>query len=526
METHLLSDIAAEGCPGTIPLHLFLDQDSLSASEFRALCSLRFLGVGERRWVDVPFRKIDREFRLGSLLTEKRRVYGDGRSVDCVTVGGGKVCRFGLVCSVDVPADRVSGGAVLRLRTIFGETVTRSAGFRDIDLLGVDVFRRRVRFSADADDAAADRRTGGGEEGRGVSSRRFASTDEDDVLATAERAVADRGGFFEVETARKMSVELESYLSRFSESVVRTNSGPLEPPSRIRGKRIRERRGDLLVSPEAPLEDAAESFRRTRSDRWFGDENEIHVTWVPDTRRERSVGVIWYSESCATSISTPRHPKVDAALLREAVVGEMERVSDFLLSCCRIVSWELEASARNQGLRRRFACAIDEEVDQRLLVELLWISRSVWVSNVDGDSCIIKAMVRRSRRETRGVARLVGACPSGADDEVWADVIDCHSGIVYAGREVSLRVDRVTGSLRSCFRDGERTGWEADPRLCVFYLGSDLSAIWSIPGGFALAFRLKLDGVDGLVLERFKERPFVLGKGDDLAVSPTRFPIP
>lgn len=142
------------------------------------------------------------------------------------------------------------------------------------------------------------------------------------------------------------------------------------------------------------------------------------------------------------------------------------------------------------------------------LLDLLGLSRDVWLLRASSDGCIIKAAssdLHRRRRNGDRPDRFFG----------WADLIRYARGQVVCGLPVGLVRWGPGGLWRSFFDDrgagydgvgGEFTGWEVDPEVCALYALRDGTLLWTLPGGFCVPFELRLDHADVQVLrERFEE---------------------
>lgn len=505
METHLRfePDDGDRGSPSAarlVPVHVIFNQDTLSYGDFWALTSVTYRIVspeGAGPWQRVPYvQRVDRDFFVGSLFHQKcghlsadpgpgvPTFYGDER----------ERCNFGLVFTMLV---RIREGSwwhdLLRIRMLVRDeevveidcTLARLLweGFRFFDRV------RRNRPVAVAVPAAVrpgirDVAVGGGGE-----------RDEEEL---PEDIAAQCGlDFFEVDDRRRMSEDMERRLARFTKKrVSAVDFGPLEPPSKVRGREIVNPRGEFFSDGEAvevppPV--------RSRTDRWFGTDNAVRVSRVQGVLGPRSFLVAWYSESVGADVEGESDGLDDGP----AVVMSFQHIRRWDVTLTKLYNAVAaglgEAVRRDGALEQRFRVDLCSDLHGRDLLELLGLSRDVWLVNVTGDSCIIKALSYDLRPRRRNYERSDGRVG-------WADVIRYSSGKVDSGLAVRLVPAGPSGLWRSVYDDDEPTGWETDPRDCVLYALTDGTLVWALPGGFSAVFRLTVDHADAQVIrEKFEE---------------------
>lgn len=347
-----------------------------------------------------------------------------------------------------------------------------------------------------------------------------AAEKQDDVesVCSLETATAERQ-FFKIDPSRKLSAELSEFLRQYSgaRDAGRVQGGALEEPSIVRGLPPPSR---PTVRGAFPLDVSKNVEEQTpvivcKSNAWLGPENRIAVAELPELRRQVRAYVVWYGKSFWAGMKV-RQRVSDRMSLKTSLARSFTDLADFLSKMCEnvCVGLERELSAR-QGLHQRFSCALEKDLDFGPILDVLCVSKHVWVNQANENSCIIKALTHRLCAEALG--NRVRYCERGqpggndvgvapvTDTACWADVIDCVRGKVYGGIDVQLCVCPRTGLLSVRRRDGRDAAWVCDPRLCVLYARRDLRAFWTVPGGFAAEFTISLDGLElGVLRERFK----------------------
>ncbi|AAF99181.1 pR93 [rat cytomegalovirus strain Maastricht] len=507
METHLRfePDDGDRGSPAAarlVPVHVVFNQDTLSYGDFRALSSVTYRVVspeGAGPWRRVPYvQRVDRDFSVGSLFRRERaRLSADpGPGVPAFYGDERERCNFGLVFTALV---RVREGAwwhdLLRIRLLV----------RDEEVVEIDCtlarllwegfrFFERVRRNRPA---AVGGRPGGRGGGAAIAAEAEAEAGRDEEELPEDVAAQCGLDFFELDDRRRMSEDMERRLARFAKKrVSAVDFGPLEPPSKVRGREIVNPRGEFFSDGEAvevppPV--------RSRTDRWFGSDNAVCVSRVQGVLGPRSFLVVWYSESAGADVEGESDGLDDGP----AVVLCFQHVRRWDLTLTRVYNAAAaglgEAVRRGGALAQRFRVDLCSDLRGRDLAELLGLSRDVWLVNATGDGCIIKALSHDLRPRRRDYERSDGLLG-------WADVIRYSSGKVDGGLAVRLVPAGPSGLWRSVYDDGEPTGWETDPRACVLYALIDGTLVWALPGGFSAVFALAVDHADAQVIrEKFEE---------------------
>lgn len=569
METHLRSEpdieaddkpeigngISGDGGCRLFPVHLVFYQETISYREFTSLDCVcyRITSRPDASWEPVPFfQRLDREFVLRSLFHERcghlSASPGDGLPT---LYGGDERCNFGLVFSVLLRIRDVDWWKdVLTIRLFVGDDEVV-----DIDCTFVRLMREGLRFFGELRRTQPHSVPKVREDGIGVPSSAAAAVPNEDLGGSGisgqqsavpggvvpghiprgpgdffhhlpENLMPGGGGFFEIDDGRKLSGEMEERLAKFAvKRVAASDFGPLEPPSKIRGREVRPRRGEFFRDDESVPEPVPV---RSRTDRWFGNDNAIRVSSVQEVLGVRRFAVIWYSESRAAGVDvdTGRMDDGEAAVVS---FQNLRRWETAVTRACSRVSEELtKVVSRFGGLVQRFHVNIDSALRGRDLVQLLWLSRDAWLVSATGSGCIIKALSHDLHRR-----RLDGGVNAGWRAG-WADVIWYARGRVASGIPIKLLRVGPHGLWRSYFlgdrgveggtiergvaaatlavaengsEDLRLTGWELDTEVCVLYAFHDRSLLWSLPGGFCVAFRLSVDdAVAQTIREKFKMR--------------------
>ncbi|ACE95434.1 M93 protein [Murid betaherpesvirus 1] len=514
METHLRFEQAAseDDRDRLVPVHVVFAEDALSYREFEGLHTLCFKIISrpDARWEHIPyFERLDREFVLKSLFHDKCRHLsaspGDGPWT--LHGGGDENCRYGLAFSVVLHLRDVEWWKdVIKFRLFIGDDETV-----DIDCTFVRLLREGLRFFGEV------RRTRQPRSGpRSASSRLLhhhhphhhragAAGDDDGDVDDDEGlpegllgAAADGPGFFDLGDNRKMSEEMEDRLARFAlKRVSAADFGPLEPPSKVRGREIKARRGEFFRDGDAP---AAPDPVRSRSDRWFGCDNAIRISYAQEVTGSRRFAVIWYSESIGSTVDVD----VGRADDGEAAVTSFEHTRRWETAVTRVygaTSRQLAAAVtRVGGLAQRFYVNLYAGLRAGDLVELLLLSRDAWLVNGTGGGCIIKALSSDLHRRRRS-GDLVDGCRVG-----WADVIWYAQARVASGIPIKLMRVGGDGLWRSFLDSGKLTDWELNTDVCVLYAFEDRSLFWVLPGGFCAAFQLQVDHGDvQTIREKFEK---------------------
>lgn len=493
METHLRfePDIKGDIRKRGFPIHIIFNQDTLSYDEFKSLqtLSFRIISRPDSQWETVPFiERIDREFVLRSLLYEKcKHLSADPGDMTPVLHGGDDKCMFGLVFSVILDIDNDWYKDVLKFRLNMG-----AGEMIDIDFTFVRVIRDGLRFFNTVRETHP----------RDVQKRKnqphstFSKSAEGDDFELPEGVIPAGPGFFELNEHRKMSNDMEERLSRFAVKRVSVSDfGPLEPPSKIRGKEVKSKKKEFFTDSDNVV---VPTPVRSRSDRWFSGNNAIRVSHVQEIVGFRRFAAIWYSESCGTDVDIDVTTLDDA----EAVLTSFQYTRRWETAVTRAyantVQELTEAVSRFGALTQRFYVNLWCNISGRDLLDLICLSRDAWLVNGTGIGCIIKAVSsdlyqRRQNNDNNGWR--VG----------WADVIWHAQGRVTSGIPVKLTSVGCDGLWRSFFESGTVTDWELNPEVCVLYAFPDKSLTWVLPGGFCVSFQLRINDADvKIIREKFK----------------------
>lgn len=243
--------------------------------------------------------------------------------------------------------------------------------------------------------------------------------------------------------------------------------------------------------------------QRTRTDRWFSSDNVVRISTVQEVLGVRRFVVVWYSESCGVDVSVAA-AKLDDS---EAAVVSFEHTRRWENTVTRIyadVSRELFRTVNLEPeLPQRFYVNLCSRLDHRRVVDLLWLSRDVWLVNATGSGCIIKALSSNLHHRRRD-----DGC--GGWRICWADVIWYAQGRVASGVPVKLMRVGSDGLWRSYFEDNTLTDWELNPEICVIYAFDGGVVFWVLPGGFCVSFELRVgDGDVETIREKFSQCPKV-----------------
>ncbi|AFK83930.1 B93 [miniopterid betaherpesvirus 1] len=532
METHLSSDLDFEQRYAEhkhVPIHLVLGDEALSYFDHFHISRIYYRTLGDKDlgWERARFTVVSKEIVLEKYIHETARRVLRRPVKDFVCPEGGKKpvkMRFAVFTTIGVRCenDAIVSTDVIRLRVVCvpRDPFKKYSGYLtsfvqahvareepsfdgtesvvDIDIVQKDIFATRVKFSQVAtgsrpSPAPRERLTESGALG---SSADMPDADSADVSTR----------FFSISSPGRMSPSIESYLSRFMGCVNEdVRSGPLEDPSKVRGCPVTTRRGRLL--PDIVDADTVEgAYAPSKTDAWFGEDNKVFVVGVHDIKRLVKVHVVWYERSFwATNPVRCRND--DRSSMRDSLAKSFGNFLECLASLCENVCVGLESSlGASNVLSQKFSCAIASSIDFNPVLDLLCVSKDVWVNKVSERSCIIKALVERLRDADHGDdVRYLGRGAPYAD--CWADVIDCVRNKVYPGINVQLKASTRTGLLFSQHRDGRDTAWVRDPRLCVLYVDRNLHALWVVPGGFCVEFDVPFDGVQlNAIRDRFKMR--------------------
>lgn len=546
METHLSSDIDFEqrfSHAERLPVHLIVGDAALRYEDCVTVKRVYYKTLGDTGWETARFTIVENEFlaeehvrntparlalRGGLPTPAKSSCRARIRFAVFVTVGilyqdGGvnstDVVRIRFVCdpreltSSGLPSfygRRFDEGARRTLMTNLEPRFDGSEKTVDVDLLQRDLLESRTRYAPDppSDELIEDETS---PSNAGDTHPSMSHVVDGGACEGMESPVAplEGCGFFDISTNRRMSAQMEAYLSRFlacANGNVKA-TGPLEVPSVVRGIVTTDRRGvfsDELVAGYSGCE-AKEPERGPLSTtaKWFSDCNVFSVVPLEDLSRHRRVYVAWYACSFWTGWKLRRRPPSPVSSIKGSLDLSFVAWSQCISSLCADVCNRLNAALACTGtLPQRFRCAISSQLDFRPILDLLCVSRDVWVNRADESGCIIKAIVERLRVTDAGKGvRYAGRGTQDAD--CWADVIDCVRGRVYSGIGVKLMLCPRTGLLTVQRRDGRPVSWVQDPRLCVLYARRDLSVLWCVPGGFAAEFAIRPHGGQ---LDIFRER--------------------
>nr|CDI95428.1 GP93 [Caviid herpesvirus 2 str. CIDMTR] len=520
-----------------LPLHMVLTEEAISFDDFRRLESAcyRFVGgdgCGEYGWKRSPFCKVDHELRVLEYIRDSpHRLLALGEPVG--RLAGDIRAKFAVFLSVGICCDRdgaVSPSGVVRLRLILKATGGRLAFGResrevlDIDFAAKDVVASRKQFADRFPDGPP--RRAASSSGRAHpgppsslteitrSSRDVESLTDDAGEADSEmEAIGCGPRFFDIVPDRKMSKQLSSYLSKFIPDLEDggDGSGPLEPPSVVRGRTLVARmgvsRGDVIEAAVAEREDLAEAaaaeaasaVEPSLTGRWFDVQSYVSVRRLRDLCRTRTAVAVWYEHSLWADVRLRERASAvsDRNAGRGGILSSMRDVSLAVSGLCAAVARGLSESLASLGsLSQHFSCAVPENVDFGAILDLLCISKDVWINTMGENSCIIKAIVYNIQREHADSRDSCDSESGRVTGRWWADVIDCVRGKLYGGLPVSLRACERTGLFISHHEDGRETEWVRDPGLCVVYANCvDLQIYWVVPGGFAVPFNVNTDGV-------------------------------
>nr|WEG69779.1 DNA packaging tegument protein UL17 [Mastomys natalensis cytomegalovirus 3]WEG69919.1 DNA packaging tegument protein UL17 [Mastomys natalensis cytomegalovirus 3]WEG70059.1 DNA packaging tegument protein UL17 [Mastomys natalensis cytomegalovirus 3]WEG70199.1 DNA packaging tegument protein UL17 [Mastomys natalensis cytomegalovirus 3]WEG70339.1 DNA packaging tegument protein UL17 [Mastomys natalensis cytomegalovirus 3] len=501
METHLrfepdVSKDESRMCP----VHILFTQDTLTYKEFKSLrcISFKIISKHDARWNNVSyFQKLDREFLIKSLFHERCGHFSadPGSSVPII-YGGDERCTHGIVFSIRLDLrDNEWWRHVVRFRmTMEDDEVI------NMDCTFVRLMREGLRFFGEVKRAQP----------RSVGRRDVTKTVDADITEYGnvdteldgeipKDLIPPEGpGFFDLGESRKMSGDMEDRLSKFTiKRVSATDFGPLEPPSKIRGRETKVRRGEFFKDGDTVV--VAEPVR-SRSDRWFGGDNVVRVCRAQEVAGVRQLVLIWYSESYGTNIEvdTVNMNDGEAAVTSFEYTRRWERTVTRIYS--RIAKQLVETVSRSGGLSQNFYVNLYSGISGVSLVELLRLSRDAWLVNSDGTGCIIKALSSDLHQRRRSDANNRG-CRTG-----WADVIRISQGRVASGIPIKLMRVGGEGLWRSYFDTDKLTDWELDPEVCVLYAFEDRSLCWAIPGGFCAVFDLNIEDADAKIIrEKFEE---------------------
>nr|WEG68815.1 DNA packaging tegument protein UL17 [Mastomys natalensis cytomegalovirus 1]WEG68951.1 DNA packaging tegument protein UL17 [Mastomys natalensis cytomegalovirus 1]WEG71179.1 DNA packaging tegument protein UL17 [Mastomys natalensis cytomegalovirus 1] len=494
METHLRfePDIRGDCHDYAFPVHVIFTHNTFSYDEFRFLHSVSFKVISRpnAQWKSVGFfEKIDREFLIKSILYERcKHLSADPGETPLTLYGGDERCTYGLVFSIVLDLKENDWYKdVIRFRLLVGDDKVV-----DMDCTVVKLIREGLRFYNEIKrlhPREPCRSRDGGQ-------RRDKSSAEED-LDLPEGILSDESGFFDLGDRRKMSTEMEERLARFT--VKRTSAsdfGPLEPPSKVRGREIKNKRGEFftdsdIVSEPVPV--------RSRTDKWFSGDNSIRVSRVQEVIGPRCFVVVWYSESYGLNV------EIDTGRLddSEAAVTSFQYTRLWEAAVTRVYNTAVREMvsivSRIGSLSQRFYVNLCCDLRGKNLAELFWLSRDAWIVNATVDGCIIKAVsadLHQRRRNDDCNGWRVG----------WADVIWPARGRVASGIPVKLMRVGGDGLWRSYFDNGALTDWELNPEVCILYAFEDKTLLWALPGGFCVSFTLRADDADiKIIREKFEE---------------------
>lgn len=538
METHLYSDLDFEQrffCTSCVPVHLVLGEDVVTFDECVRVSRIYYKTLGDDDWTRARFQCVSKDIILEDFIKDtsvrlfkrhdacdvsdgKTRLqqavfttigmkYDDNVSVYTDVVRIRIVCRplvqREICCDRWAARDRyavVTGREEIEIlaedKTFDGEETVI-----DVDVLYKDLLAVRQRAPSGATDTAArGGRTTASATRRGSS----ASSAVNDPAGADETVPPIESSFFNIKTSSVIPPNIESYLAKFMNCKTRSMSdtGPLEGPSKVRGRVLTERRGKAFEEPVPG--DAKDETSESSVQKWFGGDNAVFISRISDLRRSKSLYTVWYSQSFWSSWDVP-YRTIGEVTMRTALGRSFADFADCLSVLCRNVCACFEnVVLTSRILSQKISCGVSANVDFRPIFDLMCVSKHVWVTHVSERSCIIKALIEQLRDADAGrSAQYSGRGSSAAD--CWADVIDCVRGKVYPGIDVKLDVCARTGLLIPVGKDGHPARWARDPRLCVLYVKKDLNALWCVPGGFGAEFSIRLDGVQlGVIRDRFK----------------------
>lgn len=537
METHLSSDIDYEqrfSFQYRVPVHLVLSEECIRYEDCASVVGVYYKTLGDGGWERARYMAVLHEFVLEDYIqragdrmlgrataTSRPRSATDkrtrlrfalftsfGMSYREGAVEPTDVVRLRLLCTQAraLSRERAHRGVLSLPEQAFvggGRDLSNGEFAVDVDFMQKDVLSSRQRavaalkWNVDARPKAPEKNAAGGDSDRGRGAA--------GGLDTPEAIGSEETTFFSIDVTKKVQRPdacLASYMSALPAAVIR--GGPLEDPSKVRGFNTTVRRGQILTEGEGSSDAAAkEPPSESASGKWFAH-NPIFVSVLPDIKCQRNVYAVWYERSFWSRLRVKQKTSPYASI--QAGLGRsFTDFAECLSALCRNTCAALEAAlSSSRVLRQRFLCAISTNIDFEPIFDMLCVSKHVWVNQVDGSSCIIKALIENLRAADDGNrARYLGRGDAGAD---WhADVVDCVRGKVYCGIDVKLIVCPRTGLFKPCKRDGKPVDWLLDPALCTLYVHRDLSALWVVPGGFCAEFKIGLHGVQlDVIRERFK----------------------
>lgn len=538
METHLSSDLDFEQTffhTSCVPVHLVLGGDVVTFDECVRISRIYYKTLGDDNWTRARFQCVAKDIMLEDFI--KNTSFRIFKRHDACNVSDGKtrlqravfttigmkyddnvsvytdVVRIRIVCRpfVDREIRYGSWAARDRYAVVTGrgeiEVLAEDKTFDgeetviDVDVMYKDLLIVRQRAPSGAtDNAACGGRVAVSTTCRGsnVSGAVNDSAGDEETVSPVDSS------FFNIKASSEIPPSIESYLAKFMNCKTRSMSdtGPLEGPSKVRGRVLTERRGKAFEEPVQS--DAKDDTSESSVQKWFGYDNTVFISRIADIRRRKSLYTVWYSQSFWSSWNVP-HRTIGDVTMRTALGRSFADFADCLSILCRNVCACFEnVVLTSRILSQKISCGVSANVDFRPIFDLMCVSKHVWVTHVSERSCIIKALIEQLRDADAGrSAQYSGRGSSAAD--CWADVIDCVRGKVYPGIDVKLDVCARTGLLIPVVKDGHPARWARDPRLCVLYVRKDLNALWCVPGGFGAEFAIRLDGVQlGVIRDRFK----------------------
>ncbi|AAM00731.1 DNA packaging tegument protein UL17 [Panine betaherpesvirus 2] len=585
METHLYSDLAFEArfaADWQLPLHLVLDHSALSCEEAETLRYVYYRNAvrpapppqsteqggpeqdAAEDWQRAAFRVLPRPLELLAYLRDSGLTVTLPADDPGVRMYYAVFTTLGLRC----PDKRISGSQMLYLRLMWDQGRQRDWEFLARDLLREEIEANRIdRHQRELAEARAvnNRRLTSGTARPLLSSATTSSApshpllgsepafgrSDSPAMAAAAAAAAElpplesAAGtpFFQIPRAPAGAdggsgqsggpSDLELRVARLlrGDPEFTYHAGPLEPPSRIRGRELVQTRVD--INPDLMYATSAqEPVEVSRTDEWKGaGVSRRREVW--DVQRRVRFHVLWYVNSFWRTCGLT-YDDNEADLYRALDAYRSRIAVEYVL--IRAVRDEIRLVLQHRrALRQLFACHVVRKMSWIHVWELFRHALELWIDRADERSCIIKALTPRLGRPARAPTpeRLDrdasalkpypwlagrGSLPEEPERVWYADVVRCVRAQVDLGVEVRVRRCRRTGLWVARDRRGQLRRWPSQAEVCVLYVTPELHFHWVLPGGFAVSSRLCLDGLGQRGLrERFQVGEAVFTRGMHLA---------
>ncbi|APZ76293.1 DNA packaging tegument protein [Murid herpesvirus 3] len=266
------------------------------------------------------------------------------------------------------------------------------------------------------------------------------------------------------------------------------NSGPLEPPSTIRGYKLQ------LNDKTPPLPDTDETnkkINKSKSELWYSQNIQIENVRCRDKIYE--ICVMWYELSFYKDTIIEQKKLPMSVSLN--VINFITKPRYYLIDLSkRVFDLLIDAINKKKGrINQKFLVNVRNDYSVKDITSIIFVAKGLWFLKLNMKTCIIKAIISHLSKNGKGE-------PLNSD-RYWGDLIDCKNQIVSFGKSVQLHTDPETGLYISDVEN--QTPWEIYQDCSILYMNEELTLHWIIPGGFCVSTKFELNDAD-LEIYRWK----------------------